>query len=236
MIRFLRNAFFRNWGLKIFSFLLAFVLWLTIIPQEKEYSEKTVAILLEISNVPRDLELVERPTTPIDVTVRAPLRLLSQISSSNVTAKLNLERGNTYQEEYPLNNSMVTVPPGAEVVRISPNKVTIKLERTKQQLMDVVPSLIGKLREGYRIEKIDVNPSRVEVKGPESQIKAKDKVRTSPVDISNLTQTAELEADLILPKPDLRLASSNTTARITVVIAQASPDSNRDVSRKRQDP
>jgi YbbR domain-containing protein len=236
MIRFLRNVFFRNWGLKIFSFLLALVLWLTLIPEEKEYSEKTVAVLLEVSNVPRDLELVERPTARIDVTVRAPLRLLSQISASNVTAMLNLEKGNTYQEEYPLNNSMVTVPPGAEVVRIAPNKVNIKLERTKQALMDVVPNLIGKLQEGYRIEKIDVNPSRVEVKGPESQIKAKDKVRTSPVDISNLTQTADLEADLILPKPDLRLASSNTTAKITIVIAQASVESNRTGQKKKQNP
>ncbi len=227
MIRFLRNLFFRNWGLKIFSFVLAFVLWLTLIPEEKVYSEKTLVVSLETSNIPRDLELVEKPSATIDVSVRAPLRLLSQISPANVTARLNLEKGNIYQEEYPLNNSMVSVPPGAEVVRISPNKVNIKLERTKETMMDVVPNLIGKLQEGYRIEKIDVNPSRVLVKGPESQIKTKDKVRTSPVDISNLTRTAELEVDLILPKPDLRLASSSTTAKITIVIEQASSDPNK---------
>jgi YbbR domain-containing protein len=233
MIRFLRNLFFRNWGLKIFSFVLAFVLWLTLIPEEKVYSEKTLAVSLETSNIPRDLELVEKPSATIDVSVRAPLRLLSQISPANVTARLNLEKGNIYQEEYPLNNSMVSVPPGAEVVRISPNKVKIKLERTKETMMDVVPNLIGKLQEGYRIEKIDVNPSRVLVKGPESQIKTKDKVRTSPVDISNLTQTVELEADLILPKPDLRLASSSTTAKITIVIEQASSDPNKSSPRKK---
>ncbi len=233
MTRFLRNLFFRNWALKIFSFVLAFVLWLTLIPEEKVYSEKTLAVSLETSNIPRDLELVEKPSATVDVSVRAPLRLLSQISPANVTARLNLERGNIYQEEYPLNNSMVSVPPGAEVVRISPNKVKIKFERTKETMMDVVPNLIGKLQEGYRIEKIDVNPSRVLVKGPESQIKTKDKVRTSPVDISNLTQTAELEADLILPKPDLRLAPSSTTVKITIVIEQATSDPNRSSPRKK---
>jgi len=233
MMRFLRNLFFQNWALKLFSFILALVLWLTLIPEEKVYSERTLAIPLETYNIPRNLELVAKPSTTIDVTVRAPLRLIGQIGPASVTAKLNLERGTTYQEQYPLNSTMITVPAGAEIVKFSPNTVNLKLERTKEALMDVVPNLIGKLQEGYRIEKIDVNPSRVMVKGPESKIKNKDKVRTSPVDISALTQTADIEADLILPNPDLRLASLQTTAKITIVIEQGSLDPNKGAVRKR---
>jgi YbbR domain-containing protein len=236
MMRFLRNLFFQNWALKLFSFILALVLWLTLIPEEKVYSEKTLSIPLETFNIPRDLELVEKPSTTLDVTIRAPLRLINQISPATVAAKLNLEKGTTYQEQYPLNNTMISVPAGAEIVKFSPNTVNLKLERTKEALMDVVPNLIGKLQEGFRIEKIDVNPSRVMVRGPESKIKSKDRVRTSPVDISALTQTADIEADLILPQPDLRLASSQTTAKITIVIEQASLDPGKGNPRKREEP
>jgi YbbR domain-containing protein len=113
---------------------------------------------------------------------------------------------------------MISLPAGAEVIKISPNKVILKLEMTKEAMLDVVPNLIGKLQEGYRLEKIDVNPARVLVKGPESKIRSKDKVRTSPVDISSLTQSVEVEADLILPKPDLRLDSSQTKVKISLTI------------------
>ncbi len=84
MMRFLRNVFIQNWALKLFSFILALVLWLTLIPEEKVYSERTLAIPLETYNIPRNLELVAKPSTTIDVTVRAPLRLIGQISPASV--------------------------------------------------------------------------------------------------------------------------------------------------------
>lgn len=223
MIRFIKNLFLRNWALKLFSFVLALILWLTLIPEEKIFSEKPLIIPLETLNIPPQMELVEKPSPTIDVTIRAPNRLMNQITAANVSAKLNLEKATVYQEEYPLNKNMITVPEGAEVVRVSPNKVSLKLENTREAMLDVVPNFIGKLQQGFKIEKIDVAPSRVLVKGPESKIKIKDKVRTSPVDISSLTQSVEIEADLILPKPDLRLASSQTKAKISIVIQEEKP-------------
>jgi len=220
MRKYLRNLFLRNWALKLVAFILALVLWLTLIPEEKIFSEKTLTIPLETFNIPTEMELVQKPSPTIDVTIRAPNRLINQITSANVFAKLNLERATFIQEEYPLNKTMISIPEGAEVIKISPNKVNLKLEKTKQAMLDVVPNIIGKLQEGFKIEKIDVSPTSVLVKGPESKIKEKDKVRTSPVDISSLTQSVELEADLILPKPDLRLASSQTKVKISIVIKE----------------
>jgi YbbR domain-containing protein len=223
MIRLLRNFFLKNWTLKLISLLLAFFLWLLLIPEEKTSSEKTLTIPLETYNIPAEMELVQKPAQTIDVTVRAPNRLINQISAANVYAVLNLERASVFQEEYPLNSEMISVPPGAKIVRISPNKVNLKLERTSELLMDVIPNLIGKLQEGYRLEKIDVSPAQVQVKGPESKVRTKEKVRTSPIDISGLTQSIEIEADLILPRPELRLSSLPTRAKISLIIQKATP-------------
>lgn len=218
MRRILRNFFLRNWKLKLAAFILALIFWLTLIPEEKIFSEKTLTISLETFNIPQEMELVKKPSSTIDVTIRAPNRLINQITSANVFAKLNLEKATLIQEEYPLNKTMISIPEGAEVIRISPNTVNLKLERTKEAMLDVVPNIIGKVQEGFKIVKIDVFPAKVPVKGPESKIMEKDKVRTSPVDISSLVQSVELEADLILPKPDLRLASSQTKVKISILI------------------
>lgn len=218
MLGYLRNFFVRDWQLKLFAFVAALVLWLTLIPEAKTFSEKTLTIPLETRNIPQNMELVEKPVSLIDVTVRAPDRLLNQTSSANVFARLSLERATTFQQEYPINNSMISLPAGAEVTKISPNTVRLKLERTEEMSLEIEPFLIGKLAEGLSIEKMEVIPSKVLVRGPESKLNERDKVRTSPIDITAMTQSNEAEADLILPKPELRLATSITMVRVRLII------------------
>ncbi len=220
MTRWIRNLFLKNWALKIFSLFLAFVLWIALIPKEKTFSVKTITVSLETYNLPSDLELVKKPPATADVTLRAPNRLISQITPANVLIKLNLEKASLLQEEYPINSSMVSLPAGAEVIRISPNKVNLKLEKSKEATLEVTPTLVGVLPPEYQLTKIEVIPTQVTVRGPESRVKTKDKVRTSPIDISSLTQTTEFEADLIPPRPELRLASSQTKARVRIFIQE----------------
>jgi YbbR domain-containing protein len=121
---------------------------------------------------------------------------------------------------------MITVPPGAEVVGISPNMVRLKLEKTKLMDLEIAPMIVGKVKEGLRIARIEVTPPRVPVKGPESKIRTKDKVSTSPVDISNLTQSTTVEADIILPRADFRLATTLTKVRIEIILEENAKASN----------
>jgi len=208
----------KNWGLKLFSLLLALVLWLTLIPEEKTFSEKALTISLEPHNVPANMELVEKPPASIEVVIRAPNRIIDQITSANVVAKLDLEKATVIQQEYPLYETMISVPSGAEVIKVTPNKVNLQLEKTREVMLDVEPNIIGKLAEGLQIQKIEVSPPKVKVIGAESKIRDRDKVRTSPIDISDLAQTAEFQADLILPNPDLRLVSSPTNVKIKIIV------------------
>ncbi len=224
MIKTLRNFFLRNWELKLLSLLIAFFVWLSLIPEEKTFSEKTLTIPLEAHNIPADIEMVEKPDPTVDVTIRAPNRMINEITAANVFAKLNLSRASIFQQEYPLNETMISIPTGAEVVRISPAIVRLKLERTREVSLDVVPNIIGQAQKGYGITKIEVSPPRVLVKGPESKFGQKDRVSTSPVDISGLTASTDVEADLILPKPELRLASPRAKVRVRIFMEQISPE------------
>ncbi|MCX7973437.1 MAG: CdaR family protein [Candidatus Aminicenantes bacterium] len=224
MKRWLKNLLVRNWELKIFSLILAFILWITLVPEEKTFSIKTIPASLETYNLPSEFEIVEKPPATVDVTIKAPNRIIGQITSNNVFVKLNLEKASLLQEEYPINPSMVSLPAGAEVVSISPNKVRIKLEKSQEVTLEVSPTLVGVLNQRYQLTKIEVFPTQVIVRGPESRVKAKDKVRTSPIDISLLTQPTEFEADLILPRAELRLASSITKARVRIYVQEKETD------------
>jgi YbbR domain-containing protein len=218
MRHYLKGLVVRNWGLKLVSIILALALWLILVPADKILSEKTLTIPLETRNTPEGMEIVEKSTLTVDITVRAPSRILNEIGPSTLTARLNLERASVYQQEYPLNKTMISLPPGADVIEVRPNKALIKLELTKEATLDVHPSVRGKVLPGFRISKIEVLPKAVEVRGPESKVSARDTVTTAPVDVTNLAQTAEFDVDIILPKSELRLVSSRTTVRVTVTV------------------
>lgn len=224
MKRFLKRLFLKNWGLKLFSFLLALILWLTLITPEKVFSDKWLTISLELHNIPPEMELMEKPPASVDVKIRASKSLIDDITSANVHAVLNLEKASLDQEDYPLRNSMISIPSGAEVREIRQSQVSLKLERTREILLDVEANIIGELKKGLKVENVRVFPPQVLIKGPESKVKDNYKVRTSPIDISALTKTTELEVDLILPNPDLRLASAQTKVRVRILIQEENPE------------
>ncbi len=219
MIIFLKNLFLKNWGLKLLSLLLAIILWLTLFPEEKTFSEKTLSVPLELHNIPSQVELVQKPPATVDVKIRAPKRLISEIGPANIRAILDLQKADVQQTEYPLKTNMISLPQGAEVKDIYPFQVFLKLERTKEVMMKVEPKFIGELPDGYKLVKTEIIPPEVLIKGPESQIKSSYKVATTPVDISSLSEPTELEADLILPNPEfLRFASSDTKVTLRLLI------------------
>ncbi len=210
----------RDWKLKLVSLFLALGLWLIIVPSEKMYSEKALTIPLEMRNIPAGLEIVEQQVEKIDITLRAPNRLLDEIGPSGLVARIDLDRASVLQQEYPLNESMIAVPPGAEVIKIAPNKVTIKLERTGEATIDVHPTLRGKVSQGFRIALTEIEPASVRVRGPESRVRGKEAAVTAPIDLSRLTESTVFEVDIILPRPELRLVSLQTSARVTVHVEQ----------------
>jgi len=225
----------RDWPLKLFSLGLALGLWLLLVPAEKMSQEKSLTIPLETRNVPVGLEIIERPAAGIDITVRAPSRTLSQIGPSALVASLDLERATVLQQEYPLHASMIAVPPGAEVVKISPSKVTIKLERTSAAELELHTALRGKPAPGFRVARTEIEPAGVAVQGPESLVRAAAAATTAPVDVSGLTESTVFDTDIILPRPELRFASAETSARVTVHIEASKPAAKAAAKKKKQE-
>ena len=231
MIRLIRNLFLKNWGLKLFSFLLAVVFWFAFIPEEKTFSEKILTVPLELHNVPSALEVVEKPTSTVDIKIRAPNRRINDITPANVHAVLNLQNARVEDKEFLLNNNMISIPEGAEVKDLYPSQVNLRLENIKEILLDVEPVLTGDLQEGLKLVKVDVIPPQVLISGPESKVREDYKVRTSPIDRSILEQSTEVVADLILPNPDLRFATSETRVIVKLIIEDTRPKEKEEENR-----
>jgi YbbR domain-containing protein len=222
----------RDWPLKLASLILACGVWLLLAPSQKASSEKSLTIPLETRNVPPGLEVVERPVATVDITLRAPNRLLQEIGPSDLAARLDLDRATVLQQEYALNTSLIEVPKGALVVKISPSKVTIKLERTAAATLEVHATLRGRTAAGFHVDGVEIEPPTVAVQGPESRVRAKDFATTAPVDISGISQPTVFNADIILPRPELRFVSDLTSARVSIHVTPDRPGAKPAAKRK----
>jgi YbbR domain-containing protein len=231
MIRLIRRVFLRNWGLKLFSFIIALLLWLTLIPDDKIFDEKMLPVRLDVHNIPSSMALVENPPPTLNVIIRAPKRLIGQFTSANVNAVLDLRDARVDVRDYYLTPSNVRAPEGAEIKEVIPQQVKLKLERIVEEMLEVVPDILGELPEGLGVAKIDVSPARVRVRGPESKVNKNDRVRTTPIDISTLTEPTEVEASLILPNPDVRLVSSRTTVIVRILIQEINPKGTPEIKK-----
>lgn len=223
----LKLWFTRNWALKLLSFVLAFLLWLTLVPEEKIFGERTLAIPIETPNLPPDLELVDKSVSMAEVTVRAPNRALGQITANDIAVVLDLSKAAAAEADYALDPSRVIVPPNVQAVRVFPTKIRIKLERSREIEMTVVPSTVGAPREGFRVEKVEAIPAKVRIRGPESMFRTRDILRAEAVDITGIAATTEFEAGLLPPRAELRASTGLARVRIRVTVAGIAPAAKR---------
>ncbi|MGB2906600.1 MAG: CdaR family protein [Candidatus Aminicenantaceae bacterium] len=208
----------RNWGLKLASLILAMILWLALIGQEKSQSEKTLTVGLEIHNRPPHLLLVEPPPDFVNVIVRASVRVLPEITAVNVHVALDLTNATVVQTQYALNRNMVSLPAGAELKELSPSMVTLKLERRVEMTIPVEVDTHGELPDGYKLVSIECIPPEITIYGPESKIKRDLKAKTSLIDLSQITESKAIPTDTILPDPALHKVDSETKVLVRFVI------------------
>jgi YbbR domain-containing protein len=213
-----KNLITGNWGLKLASLILAMIIWLALIGQEKNQGEKTIQARLEIHNRPEQLLLVETPPDYVNLTIRTSIRRLPEITDQNVHVALDLSNATLDQTQYALNHNMVSLPAGVEIKELSPSMVTLKLERRREITITVIADQFGTLPEGHNLVSIECNPPEVMIYGPESKIKDNMQAKTSLIDLSKYTESREIPTDLILPDPDLRLVDSGTKVLVRLII------------------
>src|SRR6058998_3224274 len=178
MMRPLKHWVTHNWYLKLISLGLAAMLW-TFVATEAS-SEIGMEVPLEYRNIPPQLEITGDTTNTVQVRLRGSVNVVKEISPKDVSTIVDLEGMKAGEKIISLTLQNVQVPFGAEVVRVNPSRVRFSLERTISKLVPVVPTIQGQPAEGYELGKVLMNPSKVQVEGPESRVSALDSVPTIP--------------------------------------------------------
>lgn len=192
-----------NWHLKLISLVLATIVWMLVATETS--SEIGLEVPLEYRNIPAQLEITGDTTNMVQVRLRGSSNVIRDISPKDVSTTIDLGKMRPGDKIVPLSPRNVQVPFGAEVIRVNPSSVRFSLERTVMKTVPVVPTIIGQPSDGFEIASVQVNPSQVEVEGPESRVNPLESIATVPIRLERRQSPIDQSADLDVPDPQIRL-------------------------------
>src|SRR5213593_3419790 len=202
-MRSLKHWLTYNWHLKLISLVLATMLWMMVATEAS--SELAMEVPLEYRNIPARMEITGDTTNSVQVRLRGSPNVVRDISPKNVSTTIDLSNMRPGEKIVPLSPQNVQAPFGAEVIRVNPSSIRFNLERTLTKTVPVVPTILGQPADGFEIGAVAVNPSKVEVEGPESRISTLASIATVPIRLDRRQTHIEQAAELDVPDPQIRL-------------------------------
>lgn len=185
-----RDAFTRNFTLKLLSLVFAFGLWAFVNFGERD-TEEALKVPLELRNIPASLIITNPRVDFIDVRILGPRTLLGRIDRTRLSIPLDLQGVRPGPAVFRVSGESLNLPRGVRVTRINPAVVTLELERVGAKTVPVQLRLDGEPPKGFKVVSARVNPEVVELTGPTSQLDEVQSVYTAKLSI------AEAEAGVI---------------------------------------
>ncbi len=199
----LRAAFTTNLAAKTISFILVLGLWAFIGGQPG--AEIWLTVPLEYRNIPSSMEVVGETINRVEVGIRGPRSMISDLSPDQVRAHIDLSHALAGLNYIRLTPENVRVPLGTVLTKINPSSVRVRLEDVKSQSIAVKVHLVGKLTPPLRLKAVTVEPNSVILEGPAGTLKRFREVFTEPVDLSEIKGDTSFLIGLEIPSPHLHL-------------------------------
>lgn len=207
----MKKKILRNWGLKLLSIVIAFMLWYFAVSTDDP--KETVTF----SNVPvilRNTELLEQENKVYEilgsnttrVSVRAPRSVKEQLRASDIIAEADMSMLtdiNTIAINCTVPNYEV------ESVICNPTVLRLGIEERSSKWFLIQPSTTGEVAEGYVIGVISTDQNKLEISGPKSLV---EKVSYAGVhiDVSGATNMQSANTEIILYDAEGKPVESET--------------------------
>ena len=205
---------FRNLGMKLVAVGLGTMLWFTV--SSDHFVERSVRVPLVYRNVPPSLEIAPDAPDSVEVHLRGRVSQLTG-DQGDVIVYIDLSDGRPGSRLFHLRTDQVTTPFGVEATQVFPSTVMLTLEPTGTKSVPVEATVEGKPADGFEIGGITVEPSAVDVMGPESELKALRSAITETVMVDGAKETVTRAVPIGVMNSSLRLKESRT-ARVTIEV------------------
>ena len=216
----LKKLLFNNWGLKLISLIIAFLLWGVVISIDDPVDDKTFNNI-KVNLINTQLvteknmvyEILDGTGMLRSVTFEAPKSIREEIEAGDIIAEADLNELTT-TDTVPISFSCPKY--GQDVTNISGNISYVKLniEEKAKKWIDITYNLVGEVADGYVISGVSMDQNRMEIEGPASKVAAVSKAVVD-INVAGISRDMSLSADVHLKDVDGASLNYSTLAKST---------------------
>jgi len=199
----MRQRLFNNFVPKIVTFLLVFVSWLIL--TAREGGLQTVNAQVKFHNLPDNLVLKAGAPEEVEVQLKVLSNLFLVSRKLDVSADLDLAKIREGSNSLQIDSKAFQLPLGVSVVRVNPATLRVVAERKGYRELPLQLRKSGRLPEGVWLRSARLEPDRVTVEGPVSELASLGHIETEPLDLSSVRKSQTVELKAVQPSPQVRI-------------------------------
>ena len=211
----IKSLIFDNFLIKIVSFLVAVGLWLYV--TSKGDLEASFMIPLELRNTPPSMVVVSDVPDYLNVRLKGRHSAIRAVNASQIRVVLDLSQAKSGENHYTLTDDSVNVPSSVEVSHISPRVLSLRLMKMDQKEVPVRVETTGSPAPGFHVARVMLNPARVKIEGPESEIRNIGFLSVTAVRLQGEKETFSREARVEPQSRNIRVLDPQTVMVMVVI-------------------
>lgn len=206
----------KNLELKALSILIA-ILLAYFVHREGNISQVGFVVPIEINNVPSGKVVVEPDRAQAQVTVRGPSFLVAQIPLSPPVARISVPENRNGLQKVRLTHDDFSLPPGVEVVEVSPAEVNLVVDDLVSKTIPIVVPQIGTVSAEFSLDELVISPEKVVVEGPASALSGISSIESEPIDLRGMQESVTRDLLLRNGNPLVRLTPLRVNVQTRIV-------------------
>lgn len=207
---------FSEAGLRVLALVLAIALWIFVNAGERG-SVDMLTVPISYRSLPAGMVIMNHPPDFVKIEVSGPRTLLSLLDEERLALKLDLNGIGSGSADLKLYPTMFNVPRQTSVTRISPDHLTLDIDRIVVRELPVHLAIDGKVAQGYTISSVEIRPSSVTARGPSRFVNPLAEIDSSPFEVGGRTTDVERTVQMAPPNPALGLSIGHVQARVNVI-------------------
>jgi YbbR domain-containing protein len=223
-----------NLGLRVLAVVLAIGLWIFVNAGERG-SVESLDVPISYSSLPQGMVIVNNPPTHVKIDVTGSRAVLSLLDSERLTLKVDLRSFAPGQSEFKIYPAMFNVGRNTAVTSISPDQLSLDLDRQVTRDVPVHLAVQDKVAPGYVVSSVDITPASVTIVGPSRYVSPLTSVYTEAFDLKGLTSDTSRSVEIVPPDPSLGLSTGHVEVKVNVGEAIADREFHFDVEVQNSD-
>ncbi len=217
--RWMREFIFEDWGLKLLALGITIALWFSVKEQRSPITQTLRGIKL-VFIVPNEMDLNSINRDDIDVKLEGTRHALDRLNIRDLVAKINISGYSPGERVIKLAPEKITMdlPDGVRIKEVEPNTISLRIEQRIERELEVEAHLEGKPTEGYEVKGVFVEPGRVRVRGPRSQVESLGKAPTETISVNDRAQSFTAQ-QIAVDVPDPKVTALDAFVSVRVEIA-----------------